>query len=71
MGLAQFRDGRLKIFCPHTNISEIHPENIFRGVRLVLRLSSLLSQRPPQNSAKPRYVMGKFKNKTSQGKQTT
>jgi hypothetical protein len=41
LGLAQFRDGRLKIFSLHTNNSEIHAENIFRGVRLVLRLYSL------------------------------
>jgi hypothetical protein len=41
MGLAPFCDGRLKIFSIHINNSEIHPENISRGVRLVLRLSSL------------------------------
>jgi hypothetical protein len=55
-GLAKFRGSSLKLFFLHSDSSKIHPGIIFRDVRLVLRLSSFLSQRSPQNSAKPAHL---------------
>jgi hypothetical protein len=55
--LAQFCGVRLKIFAIHINNSEIHPENIFRGVRLVLRLSMLQATNATKLRQAPiRYV---------------